>query len=168
MAVGASIAMKLAASESKSGVTVGNALWSGTINYALNLTNGTTANKFDLIYVAERTVASATDDDVDVAGALSSALGTSLASAEIVGFIIVNKPESGANTTSLTIGGSSNGIPGYTSAVEAISPGGIFMVISPDAAGIATVTAGTGDILRVTNGSGASNTYQIAILARSA
>ncbi len=167
MAVGASIAMKLSASESKSGVTVGNALWSGVIDYALNLTNGTAANQFDLVYVAERTVSSASNDDIDVAGSLSSAIGTSIAAAEIVGIVIVNKPESGANTTSLTIGGSTNGIPGYTSAVEAISPGGIFMAISPDASGLATVTADTGDILRVTNGSGASNTFQVAILARS-
>lgn len=167
MAVGASISLQVSASESKSGVTVGNALWSGNIAQSLTFGDGTTANKIDRVYVSERTVASATNDDIDVAGSLTSAIGTAFVAAEIVGIVVVNKPEEGVNTTSLTIGGSASGIPGYTSAVESISPGGLYAVISPDASGIATVTAGTGDILRITNGSGTSNTYQIAIFARS-
>lgn len=168
MAVGASVSINVSASESKAGVTVGNALWSGVITQALNFGNGTTANNIDLVYVAERTVASGANDDIDVSGSLTSALGTSFVAAEIVGIILVNKPEVGSNTTALTIGGSTAGIPGYTTAVETISPGGLYAVVSPDAAGISTVTATTGDIIRVTNASGAENTYQIAILARSA
>lgn len=166
MAVGASISLQVSASESKSGVTVGNALWSGNIAQALTLGNGTTANNIDLVYVAERIVTTGANDDIDLTGVLASAIGTAFDAAEIVGIVIVNKPESGSNTTSLTVGGSTNGLPGYTSAISTISPGGLYAVVSPDASGIATVTAGTGDILRVTNGSGASNTYQVAILGR--
>ena len=42
------------------------------------------------------------------------------------------------------------------------------MLFSGDAAGIGAVTAGTGDILRIANSSGASATYQIGIVGRSA
>jgi len=167
MAFGASISLKVSASESGA-PSVGAALWSGVIENALNFGNGTTANNVNLVYVAERTVTTGANDDIDVAGVLSTALGTSFAAAELVAIVLVNKPETGANTTALTIGGSTAGVPGYTSAVESISPGGMYMVVSPDAAGIATVTGVTGDILRVTNGSGASNTYQIALLGRTA
>ena len=136
MAVGASISLKVAATESGS-PSVGSALWTAGFEQMLTFGNGTTANNINLVYVAERSVASATDDDIDVAGVLTSGLGTSIAAAEIVGIVVVNKQKDGTqNTTSLTIGGSSNGVPGYTSAVESISPGGMYMVASPDAAGL--------------------------------
>lgn len=168
MAVGASISLKVSASESGS-PSVGNAVWSGVIESALTFGNGTTANNVDLVYVAERTVLTAANDDIDVAGALTSGLGTAIAAAEVVGIAIINKQKDGtANTTALTIGGSISGIPGYTTAVETIAPGGMYMVVSPDASGLATVTAGTGDILRVTNAAGATNKFQVAILGRSA
>ena len=55
-----------------------------------------------------------------------------------------------------------------TDTIGPIKPGGIFMLIAGDLAGIGTVTAGTGDILRIANSSGGTAKYQIAILARSA
>lgn len=168
MAVGASVLLKVSATESGA-PSVGSSLWTAGFENVLTFGNGTTSGNIDLVYVAERTVSSGANDDVDVAGALSSGLGTSIAAAEVVGIAIVNKQKDGtANTTSLIIGGSTNGLPGYTSAVESIAPGGMYMVVSPDASGIATVTAGTGDILRITNGSGAQNKYMLAIFARSA
>ena len=42
------------------------------------------------------------------------------------------------------------------------------MLAAGDAAGLGAVTAGTGDILRIANSSGATAKFQIAILARSA
>src|SRR6478609_9177971 len=164
MAVSGSITLNVAASESKtSGVTVGNALWSGKIAHALSFGNGTTANNFDLLYVAERTVASASNDDLDVAGVLASPLGSTFHAVELVAIVIVIKPESGSNTTNRSIGGGTNYVPGFAAAISTLGPGGLFVLADGDASGIATVTAGTADILRVANSSGASNTYQIAI-----
>lgn len=143
--------------------------WNGALDLLQSFSDGTTADKVDRAYIAERTVASATNDDIDVAGALTDALGTTITAAELVGLIIMNKRASGvANTTSLTIGGSTSGVPGFTAAGHVVKPGGVFVLMNPDATGIAAVTASTGDIIRVTNGSGASNTYQIALLMRSA
>lgn len=142
--------------------------WTSKMELDATLKNGTAANLYDLQYAAERTVLTAANDDIDLAGAISDAMGTTITAAELVAIFIINKAKDGtANTTSLTIGGSTSGVPGFTTAVATIAPGGWYMIGSPDAAGLATITAATGDILRVTNGAGASNTFQIAILARS-
>lgn len=139
----------------------------------IQLTDGTAANQADILWMDEREVASATNDDLDLAGALSDAFGTTVAAAELVAVFVINAPRSGAaNTTDLTIGGGSNPVTGFlggtTPTVGPIKPGGVFFVASPDAAGVGSVTAATADILRIANSSGASATYQIAIVARSA
>lgn len=86
---------------------------------------------------------------------------------------IINASRSGvANTTALTIGGGSNPVVGFlggtTPTIGPIRPGGFVFIACPDAAGIGAVTAGTGDILRIANASGAAAVYQIAILGRTA
>lgn len=140
----------------------------------IQLTNGTGANQADILFVDERTVASAANDDLDLAGVLQSAFGSVIAAAEIVAIAVINKPKAKSaapNTTNLTIGGGTNPVVGYlggtTPTVGPIRPGGVFLLASPDAAGIAAVTAATADILRVANSAGAAATYQILVLARS-
>lgn len=138
----------------------------------LELASGTAASQADLMYISERTVASDTDDDIDLAGSLADTFGTTITMAEVVAIMVVNGPKSGvANTTDLTIGGATSAFEGFISAdgtIGPIKPGGVFFVAAGDAAGIGAVTASTADILRVTNSSGASNTYQIGIIGRSA
>lgn len=134
--------------------------------------DGTTANNIDRVYMAERTVTTGANDDIDLSGsAIQTLLGANIAAVELVGIIIFNKPldpNAAANTTNLTIGGSGSGVPGFVSAGLTIKPGGCFCAMSPDAAGLATVTNSTGDIIRVTNSAGASNKYMICLLLRSA
>lgn len=138
-----------------------------------SIADGTSANQADLLFVDQRTVASASNDDIDLAGVLSDFNGTTITFAELVALIVINGPKTGsANTTDLTIGAGSNPFLGFlggtTPTVGPIKPGGTFFLFAGDAAGIGTVTAGTGDILRIANSSGASATYQIGILGRSA
>ena len=137
------------------------------------LRNGTGANQADILYANARTVASNSNDDIDLAGVLTDAFGATIAAAEIVSVLIINAPATGtANTTDLTIGVGSNpflGFLGGTSpTIGPIKPGGVFMIGAGNAAGVGTVTAGSADILRIANSTGASATYQIAIVARSA
>lgn len=142
-----------------------------TINHAVAYTNGTGANQHDQLYMAERTVASATNDDIDLAGVLTDVYGSTITAAEMVELTIVNRQFDGtANTTDLTIDQTvANGFTGFASdTVGPIGPGGHFSIGCPDAGGIGTITAGTGDLLRITNGSGAENKYMIAIRLRSA
>lgn len=169
MSVAAKLNVSLEFSQTETAVLGQSPSWASSISLVQQFTDGTTANKVDLIYAGERTVASSTNDDIDVAGSLTDQFGNTITMAEIVGIIVINKQKDGtANTTDLTIGGGSNTLPGFSSAVGTIGPGGMFIIMTPDAGGQETVTAGTGDILRIANGSGASNTYQITILGRSA
>jgi len=168
MSVKAKIDFSLLLEQSGSSVFGAAPYWTSKMELEQTLKNGTAANLYDLQYAGERTVLTAANDDIDLAGAISDAMGTTITAAELVAVFIINKAKDGtANTTSLTIGGSTAGVPGFTTAVATIPPGGWYMIGGPGAAGLATITAATGDILRVTNGSGASNKYQIAVLARS-
>jgi hypothetical protein len=169
----AKLSLAFEASQKSGSNAFGQQYWSGEMSLVQAFTDGTTAGKFDLLYVAERTVASATNDDIDLAGVLSDIFGSTITAAELVGLIVINKHKDGtANTTNLTIGGGTNPVVGFlggtTPTVGPIPPGGIFTLMSPAATGIGAVAAGSADVLRIANSSGASNTYQIAALARSA
>ena len=151
----------------------GGPTYEPTLRNSEALANGTAAGQADLYYIGERTVADGANDDLDLAGVITDALGNTFDAAEIVGVMIINKPSgSGNNTTDLTIGGGSNPFIGFlggtTPTIGPLKPGATFFLASSDAAGLGAVTAGTGDILRITNGAGAANTYQIALLGRSA
>lgn len=135
----------------------------------INLTNGVAANQADLAFVDERTLATGATDSIDLAGVLTDAFGATIAAVEIVALMIINKPRAGTpvNTTDLTIGGGTNGV--FASAMPfVLKPGAVLLLAAGDAAGVKTVTPGTADILTVINSAGASNKYQIAVLARSA
>lgn len=139
------------------------------IEALLQLADGTTADKANIAFVDERTVASNTTEGLDLAGVLSDAFGSTIAAAEIVALMIVNRPRSGspANTTDLTVGGGTNGV--FASAMPfVLKPGAFMLLAAGDAAGLKTVTPGTADILTVANSTGAAAKYQIAILARNA
>lgn len=143
------------------------------LSAVIDLIDGTVAGAADLIFVDERTVNSASNDDLDLAGVLANALGGTLTFVEIVAIMVINRPKSGAaNTTNLTIGGGTNPFVGFLGGtaptIGPIRPGGMLLLTSPADVGIGTVTAGTGDILRIANSSGAAATYQIAIIGRSA
>jgi hypothetical protein len=169
MTVAASIRAAVSVSQSGSAAFGKSPAWDGAFDEVISLVDGTGANQCDLAYMEERTVNSASNDDIDLAGVLSSALGATITAAKLVAICIINKRRDGSvNTTNLTIGGGSNTVPGFANALAALKPGGMFLMASPDAAGLATVTAGAGDIIRVANSSGAQAKYMIAILARSA
>lgn len=143
------------------------------VSHVIELINGTVADAADRIFVDERTVASATNDDIDLAGVLVGALGSTITFVEIVAILIINRSKAGvANTTNLTIGVGTNPFVGFlggtTPTIGPIRPGGFVMIGCPADVGIGTVTAGTADILRIANSSGAAATYQIAIIGRSA
>ena len=143
------------------------------VERVMRLVNGTTAGKADILFADERTVASATADVLDLAGALTNAFGATITAAVLVAILIINAPKSGAaNTTALTIGGGANTVTGFlggtTPTVGPLQPGGVFLMAADHANGLGAVVAGTADILRVTNAAGAAATYQIVILARSA
>lgn len=148
---------------------LGAPVYAPQLKKELEFTDGTTANKADMIWGDERTVASATNDDLDLAGTLADVFGDTFTAAEIVGLAIV---ADAGNTTTLTIGvaGTNPWVAPWAASGDGIKvqPGGVFVIMAPDASGLGAVSAGSADVLRVANGSGASATYKIMVIARSA
>ncbi len=149
------------------------AIESDEMRAVINTTLGTLANQADIVYMAQRQVASGASDPIDLAGVLTNAFGQVITAAEIVALFIINKPRSGpANTTTLTIGGGTNPVTGLmggtTPTLGPMQPEEFMLLGNPSAVGICPVVAGTADILNIVNSAGAINNYQIAILARSA
>lgn len=139
---------------------------------AINTSIGTGANQADILYMAQRSVASGANDPIDLAGVLTNAFGQVITAAEIVAIFLINKPVSGVdNTTNLTMGAGTNPVTGYmggtTPTIGPIRPGGFVTMGNGGATGICGVTAATADILNIANSAGAIANYQIAILARS-
>jgi hypothetical protein len=172
MALTADLTVKLKATQTGAN-DFGGPRFTPTVEKIIALTDGTTVNKADILWVDERTVASAAADAIDLAGVLTDAFGTTVTAAEIVAVLIVNEAEDGtANTTALTVGGGSNpwiGVLGGTApTIGPLQPGGVLFIASGHASGIGAVVAGTGDTLTITNAAGAAATYQIAVVARSA
>lgn len=147
---------------------LGNPIFAPELKALMQFSGGTVADTADIVFTDTRTVGSASNDDIDLAGVLTNAFGATITAVEIVGIIV--KPAR-ANTTVLTIGGGTNPwITMFLATGDGIKvfPGGVFVNFAPDASGLGTVTAGTGDILRIANAAGAAATYDIVILARSA
>ncbi len=130
--------------------------------YGISLSNGTGAGQADRQYANTETIADGATFDIDL-GTVEDVFGNALGAANVTMIVIRS---SDANTTSLTIGGSSAdyvGLPDQT-----VSPGGVALVASTGAAGLGAVADGSSDTVRIVNGGGAAATVDIYIAARSA
>lgn len=132
----------------------------------LLLANGTGAGAADIAFSDHRTLTSGSSENLDMTGALTDAFGTTIAAVKVKA---IEVHADAANTTNLIVGAAaSNTFVGpFNDATDAlvVKPNGRFVIADPVGW---TVTAGTGDILKVTNGSGASASYRIKIIAASA
>jgi hypothetical protein len=168
--------ISLALSASLAGANqYGGPFWSGALSLIQPFSDGVVAGKFDRFYLAERTVLTAANDDIDLSGSLTDVFGNVISAVELVALVILNKPldpTAAPNTTNLTIGGGSNPVTvgflgGTTPTIGPIRPGGFVALMNPDASGLGAITGGSGDILRVANSAGVSCKYQIAAAMRS-
>lgn len=139
-------------------------------NFAAGFANGTGANQADVLFWDQRPLAASAFEDLDLNGAgLQDAYGANLALARVKGIIVV---AASANANNVIVGGAAvNGfiswVGGATHSVT-VRPGGVMALFAPDATAYA-VTAGTADLLRITNGgAGTSVTYDIVLLGASA
>jgi len=151
----------------------GGPVFAPDMEQVLEFTAGTGARQADILWMDERTLASNTNLDLDLNAVLTDAFGSTISALELVALFVINAPRSGsANTTNLTIGGGSNPVTGYmggtTPTIGPIRPGSFVFLGASDAAGFGAIVAGTADILRINNSTGASAVFQIAIAARSA
>jgi hypothetical protein len=131
--------------------------------------NGTGADQGDLIFSDQRTLTASATENLDLAGVLTNQFGATLTFARVNAIAVC---AASANTNNVLVGGAAtNAFVNWVSDatdVVAIRPGGCVVLVARDATGYA-VTAGTGDILKVTNSAGSTSVvYDVLIVGRSA
>lgn len=141
-----------------------------SVNDSLSWETGTGASQADVIFADQsRSLTATTNDDFDLAGALTDGLGASVAMARLK-LIYVKNNETTAGRV-LQIGGSaSNPIStlfGATADYIIVPPGGIFLLAVPDATAFA-VTAGSADTIRIRNPNASTITYDVIFIGASA
>lgn len=134
----------------------------------IELANGTGANSADLMFHAQRSLNASATEDLDLAGSLAGPFGAAQVFVELRAILI---SASSANTNNVNVQrASSNGVPLFLAASDGIPvpPGGVFFWSCP-ADGKVAVTAGTGDLLTITNSAGSTAvTYDVVIIGSSA
>lgn len=131
------------------------------------LTDGAGANQADRIWHDQRTLAASATEDIDLAGVLLDIYGQAVNFARIKALLVL---PSAANLNNLNVSRpAANGVPLFLAVSDGIvlHPGGVFLWAAPSAAGV-VVTAGTGDLLTITNAAGVNSvTYDVVILGAS-
>lgn len=132
------------------------------------LTSGTGLGAADMMVSDTVTLAASGTADIDLAGSITGHLGNSLTFARIK-LVYVSAATGNTNDVNVTRP-ASNGVPLFLAASDGIpvKPGGKFIWVAPNAAGVA-VTAATGDLITFTNSSsGTGVTYDYVIIGASA
>lgn len=130
---------------------------------------GTGADQADRGWSDQRTLAASASEDLDLAGSLTDPAGATITFARVK-LILVEA--AAANTNNVVVGGAASnafvGPFGDATDTIAVRPGGFLLLVAKDATAYA-VTAGSGDLLTVTNSAGSTSvTYNIAIIGASA
>lgn len=130
----------------------------------ITLANGTGSGQAQILFSDTRTLAASATENIDLAGSLVDAFGTTLTFAAVK---VVKVCANAANTNNVVVGGAGAntllGVFGAATHTIAVRPGGCFLWAAPQTG--ATVTAGTGDILLIANsGAGTGVTYDIYLI----
>lgn len=129
-------------------------------------TSGTGADQASQQWYDQRTLGASATENIDLAGALTNAFGTTITFTKIKAIAIKASDTNNAANDVNVSRGSSNGFVGFLAASDGFKlPAGAFALFCwPNASGVA-VTAGTGDILTITNSAGTNSVvYDIWIL----
>ena len=136
----------------------------------VTLGSGTGAGNADLLWNDTRTINASSNDDLDLVGSLTDALGTTFSPVRIKGLVV---SAAAANSNNVVLGAAAAtqwaALLGTTGTVQ-VRPGATFAVF----AGVADTTgyvcaAGSTDLFRVANGgAGTSVTYDIIVVGVSA
>jgi len=169
MALGTtSVSVAVSSSQVKT-LDLGDATFPVALTLAITLLNGTGAGQADLIFTGTRTLAASGTENLDLAGSLTDAYGATMTFARIKG-VIIGAATGNTNDVQVTRP-ASNGVPLYLAAGDgqAVRPGAFIVPLAcSDATGVA-VTAGTGDLLTITNSAGTTGvTYTVIIIGASA
>ena len=131
-----------------------------------DLTDGVAINQADKIYTLKaQTIASAATLTLDLKGSLIDPSGAAFTPNKLKCLFIYSRS---TNTTTLTLFNDAAHVPilSDVTVTTTLKPGGIFLLTDPSLAGI-PVTAGTGDLILITNGSGAEAKVDIVLVGAS-
>lgn len=137
-----------------------------------DLANGTGANQVNTLWHDQRTLATATAENIDMfdfGGGTPSPLGTAIANASVKVLLIQNTHA----TDALTIGGEGSGAAWNSpfgasdTATVSLPAGGTLLLIAPTAAGFAVADT-TNHLLKINNPGANSVTYKIVALGATA
>lgn len=135
---------------------------------ALAFTDGVAAGNADRIWQDTRTLSASATEDLDFSGSLTDIYGAAVVFADIRAILIT---AAAANTNNVNVQrATANGLLLFLAALDglAVRPGGAFLLMCPDATGIA-VAAGTADLLTITNSAGSTSvTFTITVIGASA
>lgn len=134
----------------------------------ITLTDGTGANQADKLWHDQRVIAASATDTLDLAGTLVDALGDTVTLARVKAVLVVAAAANGDDVNVQQP--ATSGVPLFLAAGDGISvkPGGAFLWVAPDAAGV-VVTGGTGDLLDLVNTDAAAQaTVDVMIVGASA
>lgn len=164
--VTATLSLALAARLAGAAVSGQAPSFNASIDRALVFEPGTDAvNKADILYKADRTLAASATENLDLAGVLATAIGQTIAAAEITA-IIIEAAAGNTNDVRYGPGASAGALLGFNAATDRrnVSPGDFDVLTSRRGW---PVTATTADILTVLNGgAGTPITYTITIIGR--
>jgi hypothetical protein len=138
-------------------------------NYRLALASGVAAAQADKIWEDQRTLAPSAVDSLDLSGGgLVDAFGAAFAPVKLKAILIYSAL---ANLNDITLFGDTNHVPILGTAATTMGPlqPGCFFLMQWRALAGKAVTAGTGDIIKVTNAAGVNSvTYDIVLIGTSA
>ncbi len=157
-------------------LTWANSSNTSSFSYSRSFTNGTTANKCDLIYILQTTLAPSTTLNIDLASGITDIFGNTLLFARVK--LIYLKHKTDTTSSGVTIGGhATTALANWISSADTLANdqpkitvrnGGTFYLCAPDATAYA-VTAASADVLKLTNADGTNTaTYEMVIAGSSA
>ena len=133
------------------------------VDFTKAFSSGTGADKINNQFFDLRSLADGANEELDLSGGLTDALGNTITFTKVRMFAIRS---TSTNTTNLTIGGAAaNAFDDWVSAAAdsiELKPGGVLLLMAPNVDGY-TVTGGSADLLKVVNAAGAIATYDIVI-----
>lgn len=133
----------------------------------ITMATGTATGLADQMWSDTRTITASSNEDLDLAAALTGPLGGTLT---FVKLKLLYVAAASANTNAVRVTRpASNGVPIFLAASDGtdVLPGGAFLWCGPGAG--VTVTAATGDLINIANSSsGTSVTYDVVIIGTSA
>jgi len=171
MAVTANLTVSASGSQTGSTIVGGAPTYPFSTSASAAYSSGTGAGQVDRVYTATRTLSASATEDLDLAGSLTDALGNTAIAFARIKSILVSAAAANTNNVQVTRP-ASNGVPWLMAAGDGIAlrPGAAVAWLSgaADASGV-VVTAGTGDLITVTNSAGTTSvTYTIVITGCSA